>query len=548
MLSILKNSIIWYIMVYCIKWFDNIYRNSILKQIVNKVSNTFENSYLGKISKGYSRQEPIYFNSKIYNYIEQIFELCRKVTAFFAKPIHFFRERTSGITKILVMVLTVLLVGLIGLINVKLAVVAVAVLVGVTYILSDYERATYILALYAILDTVFRRYIVSLASAWDELFLICLCMLWVFKWAMYKKEKALKTSPFDSCIIIFIAIMVFLMIVSPKTAIAVEGFRVIVQNMFWYFVVLQLLRSENGIKRISTLFVGLVGVLAIHGVYQYIIGVEMPSTWISSSEVGIRTRVYSIFTSPNIFGSLIVLAFPICIAMIFVSKQLKERFIYGLLLLFMAASLVFTYSRGAWIGVACAVGIYVLLKDRRLLVPAIIGGLLILVLVPSIGNRILYMLSPEYMASSMKGGRLIRWITGFQILQEHPWFGLGLGSFGGAVAANHGLSAIVRGKIVPTFYMDNYYMKIAAEAGIVGITAFLWLMWQVFSISLKTVTIVKDKTMKELGTGILAGMVGVMIHCFVENVFEVPMMAAMFWMFVAIMGQLWYSNYEKKEI
>lgn len=501
MLKILKDSIIWSIFVWCAECFEWLYQNSLLKCVISKAVQVFKNSYIGKIPRGYLQSKPIYFSSGFHCMLDGFSKNCRKKLSFLSESV---------------------------------------------CLSPRYEIAVYVLALYAVLDALFRKYVPLLTSVWDELFLIVLCVLCVMKWLTCKKEKALKTSPFDSCILIFIGVMLFLMLVSPRTAIAVEGFRVNVQNVFWFFLVFQLLDERKAVENVSALFVGLVGMLAVHGVYQFAVGVEMPATWIASNETGIRTRVYSIFTSPNIFGSLIVLAFPICIAFIIISKELKNKLLFSVALMFMAGSLVFTYSRGAWIGVVCAIGIYLLLKNKKLIIPAIIGGMLILVFVPSIGNRIAYMISPDYMASSMKGGRLIRWLTGFQILQEHPWFGLGLGSFGGAVASNHDLSAIVRGASVPTFYMDNFYMKIAAEAGIIGIMVFVWLMWQVFAISLKTVTIVKDKTSHELGIGILAGLLGVIVHNCVENVFEVPMMAAMFWMFVAVMAQLWYSNYDVK--
>ena len=73
--------------------------------------------------------------------------------------------------------------------------------------------------------------------------------------------------------------------------------------MLWYFVVIQLLRGEKTAKGVTTFFVIVVGLLALHGIYQYIIGVEMPAGWVDQNEAGVRTRVYSGFTSPNIFKS-----------------------------------------------------------------------------------------------------------------------------------------------------------------------------------------------------------------------------------------------------
>lgn len=68
-------------------------------------------------------------------------------------------------------------------------------------------------------------------------------------------------------------------------------------------------------------FVIVTGIMAMHGVFQYIIGVEMPAGWVDQNEAGVRTRVFSILTSPNVFGSLLTLATPMSISMCLSSKK-----------------------------------------------------------------------------------------------------------------------------------------------------------------------------------------------------------------------------------
>lgn len=445
-------------------------------------------------------------------------------------------------------ILTGLLLGLgCGTLGPVAALAVVAVVVAVSVILCRYEVAVFILAAFGVIDTVLRAFGGILGSVWDELFLILLVMLWIFKWIANRKDEGFKTSPMDIPLFIFISAMIICLVInSPDYSIALEGFRAIVQYMLWYFVVIQLLRGEKTAKGVTTFFVIVVGILALHGIYQYIIGVEMPAGWVDQNEAGVRTRVYSIFTSPNIFGSLLTLASPMAISLAVVNKNTKGKVLFAFIALCMMASLVFTSSRGAWIGFAIAIGIYVLLKDKRLIIPCIVCAVLVVVAVPSVGNRISYMLSPEYIESSLKGGRLVRWITGLKIFANQPVFGIGLGHFGGAVAINHDLQTIVDTEVVKTFYMDNYWLKTAVESGIVGFSAFAVLMYSVIVNGFRTMKIASTKLSKELSTGIMAGLCGVIVHNFFENVFEVPMMTSLFWMFVAVVMNIWY--YEYKEI
>ncbi len=444
-------------------------------------------------------------------------------------------------------ILTGLLLGLgCGTLGPVAALAVVAVVVAVSVILCRYEVAVFILAAFGVIDTVLRAFGGALGSVWDELFFILLVMLWIFKWIANRKDEGFKTSPMDIPLFIFISAMIICLIInSPDYSIALEGFRAIVQYMLWYFVVIQLLRGEKTAKGVTTFFVIVVGLLALHGIYQYIIGVEMPAGWVDQNEAGVRTRVYSIFTSPNIFGSLLTLASPMAISLAVVNKNTKGKILFAIIVLCMMASLVFTSSRGAWIGFAVAIGIYVLLKDKRLIIPCIVCVVLVVVAVPSVGNRISYMLSPEYIESSLKGGRLVRWITGLKIFANQPVFGIGLGHFGGAVAINHDLQTIVDTEVVKTFYMDNYWLKTAVESGIVGFSAFAALMYSVVVNGFRTMKIASTKLSRELSTGIMAGLCGVIVHNFFENVFEVPMMTSLFWMFVAVVMNIWYYEYKK---
>ena len=415
-------------------------------------------------------------------------------------------------------------------------------------VISKYETITYFLACYPFLDFVFRNYLTSFSSVWDELLFIAMICIWAYKYVRYRQENGFKQTPLDLPIFVFIwSMLVVFILNSPDFSISFDGLRANIQYILWYFVVLQLLRDENSCKKICIIFIVIVGLMAIHGIYQYVIGVEVPTGWTDKNEAGVRTRVFSILTSPNILGSLMTLAAPICLSFIFIKKQLKQRLFFTILFICMLGSLLFTFSRGAWIGFAAAMFIYIILKDKRLIVPFFIVAALAFVLVPSVSSRIMYMLSPEYIESSLRGGRLIRWLTGLDIVKSYPVLGVGLGHFGGAVAMNNSLSMLVGVDKIDTFYMDNYYLKTAVETGVFGLFFFCMLMYQIIINSIRTIKITKKIEERTLQIGIFAGLFGIMVHNFVENVFEVPMMTSCFWVLVAVIMNFWYINFNKPD-
>ena len=237
------------------------------------------------------------------------------------------------------------------------------------------ETAVCILALYAFADFAVRSFMGSFAGIWDEMTLVLMMLLWIWKWLVFRKEENFKQTPLDIPIIIFIGIMLFMLIFnSSDYSISLEGFRAVVQYMLWFFVILQLLRDQKSAKQVCLVLIIGTSVMAAHGIFQYIIGVEMPSGWVDQNEAGVRTRVYSILTSPNIMGSLMTLAAPIAVAFAFCANNLKKKIIFAFLSIMMIFALIFTFSRGAWIGFAAAVGVYVFLKDKRMIVPAVLFG------------------------------------------------------------------------------------------------------------------------------------------------------------------------------
>lgn len=400
----------------------------------------------------------------------------------------------------------------------------------------DYSKFLYVLGFYVLIDYVL-RYIISsalLGSYWDELlFMFALC-LWLYKWVVYRKQDGYRATPLDIPIVFFVIVTLCLLFVnSPIMNIGIAGFRQDVQQILWYFVVAQLLTSGRNVRWFLYIMVFVGGLLGLHGIYQYVTHAEMPAYWVDRLESGITTRVFSIIGSPNILGSLMVLLIPVAISFVFSEKKIFKKIIFAGITLAMSATLIFTSSRSAWIGFVVAMGVYFWLKDKRFILLLVLMVIAAYFAVPTIAHRVNYLLSPEYMVSSATGGRLARWSIGLEALKQHPLFGLGLGQFGGAVAQNF--------KIPNAFYVDSYFLKIAVEMGLVGFTAFCILIYNALAWGIRAVKRTTDEQSLSMAQGVFAGMVGVVVPNFVENVFEVPMMLAYFWMFAAVLVFLGFT-------
>ena len=403
----------------------------------------------------------------------------------------------------------------------------------VTLFILDFQRVTYVVALFLVLDYFIRQY-TTLPKIWGELLFAFCLLLWVYKWFFYRKEKAYRWTPMEFPIFFFVGVGIFLLFInSPSMRIGLEGFRVVMEYIFWFFVATQLIRTPTGAKRLVYMLIFIGFCISLDGIRQYIFHVEIPAGWVDKAEASVGTRVFSIIGSPNILGSLMVLLIPLSLSLVYFEKKIFKKILFGLISLSMVACLLFTFSRGAWIGCIVAILVFAFIADRRMLIPLFVGSLLAALFIPSVRDRVIYLLSDQYVASSTKGGRIGRLLKGLDMLKQNLWFGLGFGRFGGAVAINN--------KIPDAFYSDNYYLKMVVETGLLGLSAFLLLLYNVIAWSLRTIHQIKISRYSYIAQGAFAGICGVLVHCAFENVFEYTAMTVYFWLLVGVIMYLGYA-------
>lgn len=388
--------------------------------------------------------------------------------------------------------------------------------------------------LYLPLDVLVREGIglELLSSLWDEAFL-ALCVLYVI-WRRLFGRPPLRTSvtPLDSPLLLYIGLGIFLMLaVSPDLSIAIAGWRAVFQYMFWFFALVRLFENDGDFRVFYHTVAIMALVLALHGIWQYVVGVPMPAGWTTSTEVGVRTRVYGITSSCNIFACLLLMCAPVVASHVYIFKKLWQKALAWAATGAVCLAILFTFCRGAWLGLMVCVILFALLTDRRILA-ALFACVPLVTMVPSVANRIAYLFTAEFATANAVGGRGLRWEYGLELFRENLLTGFGLGRFGGAVAMQNQTLA---DQGVQYFYLDNYYLKVMAEEGLFGIL--------LFGLVLAAILLCGLRGHRRLGhprsalsvrcAALLSGLAGVMVHMYTENILEVPYMNAYFWGFAA---------------
>jgi O-antigen ligase len=148
---------------------------------------------------------------------------------------------------------------------------------------------------------------------------------------------------------------------------------------------------------------------------------------------------------------------------------------------------------------------------------------LIWVAPPSVKERITYTFKEERGSETVRVGkvafdpstsaRLMSFRAAVDGFTQRPVFGWGVTGFG---------------------FMDAQYARVLAETGLVGLGAFLWLLWAVWRHARDVYRTRLDAEERGLVIGFLAGFVGLLAHAFGSNTFIIVRIMEPFWLITGI--------------
>lgn len=404
-----------------------------------------------------------------------------------------------------------------------------------------------ILAAYAPIDYLLRDVlqIAAIASVWDEM-LMLFCFLWMILRRVEGDGRTKSRAGTAGLFLAFylLAHLVLFVFTAYEVDVNITGMRASAQYILLFFVVLSLIRDRKDLLLMYRTLVLIGFVLALHGIWQFVVGVEIPTHWTDHAEQSVRTRIFSIFSNPNIMGAYMILSAPMGIAMAYACEDVAGKVFYWAAGLCMCVACLFTMSRGAWMALAVAAVLFSIIVDRKLFGLLVAAGLASCVL-PFVRSRIGYLFTDDFRLSNRTGGRALRWDKAFGYLdRDHAWvLGLGHGIYGGAVAVENQIPY----KEFEYMYVDNYYVKTLAENGIVGLSCLLTALAGLLYQGAKTIARTGKTPYKPLCAGIIAAMIGILIQSFFESLWEEPYLMALFFIVAAMMICAGFLHREEKE-
>lgn len=280
--------------------------------------------------------------------------------------------------------------------------------------------------------------------------------------------------PFDVPVALFVFLSGVSIMVSPDRGFSFYNwYNLVGVYVLTYFVVGQNVRSVRQVKELL-LVIGMAAVFVLlDGFYQFIFGIDISAMkWVDGDAFPeLRKRVFSTWENPNILAGYLDII--ICLAFgLFIKAGTKQkRIVLGVLLAAGAACLAMTYARGACLVIAVIFAVYGMLKDWRVLAACVGVAVLLLVADPVLYERLTSVFTKVDTSSEM---RLAFWESTVAMIQDHPFLGIGWGAYWMVYPE---YDFYLQGADIRIVHAHNMYLNYAAEIGVPGMLAFMWLFF-----------------------------------------------------------------------
>lgn len=307
-----------------------------------------------------------------------------------------------------------------------------------------------------------------------------------------------------------------------------------------YLLITQTVFSEQEGKRVVAAILTSALLVCAYGLMQFFVGVDVTGErWIDGEQFpGLKTRIFSTLGNPNVLAAFLVITAGLACGWGTAQQNPRGKILMLLITVLSATCIILTYSRGAWL----AVGVMALIMAGLLKKPGWRGVLVILTVLAIIllfaqdllATRLLSITGMFNSADSSVALRWALWESTIAMIQEHPWLGIGWGTYPYVYPY---YDFFVQNGAVTIYHAHNTVLSMTAEIGIPGMLCFAVATGKAFWKMLQSVMQVKGKK-NGVHLGLVLAMSGIAAFSLSDHVLFNIQMMAIFWCLLAVIASL----------
>ena len=354
----------------------------------------------------------------------------------------------------------------------------------------------------------------------DDFLLVIIGSTWFIRTAIHKDLGLFLKTPLNVPIFLYALSYVI------STGVAMIGGRLnFITGMFYvvkyleyfvvYFMVVNHIQSMKQAKRLVFCALLTCFMVSLYGIYQIPFGHRVSAPF--EGEVG----------EPNTFGGYLVFMLAITIGQYLNERRNSNKWMLGILIITSFVPFLYTLSRSSYLAfIPMYLALLLFSKKKKLLLTILCLSILVtpLILVSVVKERILYTFTQPPEQGQIKIGdvrvdtstsaRVRAWSVCFRDFLKKPLFGYGVTCYP---------------------FVDAQFPRILTESGLIGLTAFLNLLWSIFRLALDRLKESVNPYSNGLIAGYIAGFIALIFHSIGANTFIIVRIMEPFWLFTGIM-------------
>jgi hypothetical protein len=360
----------------------------------------------------------------------------------------------------------------------------------------------------------------------EDFILIVIGLAWLAKTAVNKELGLVAKTPLNRPILLYIVANVVSTLLGTLwgNVSGLSGFFYVLKYVEYfvvYYMVVNNVQDREHARRLVVAAFVTATIVAVIGIAQIPSGERVSAPF--EGEVG----------EPNTFGGYLLFMMALAGGVALETHRLRLRALCLGLVGLLGLPLAFTLSRASYLGVVPAFLVLAwLTRQRRFMLGVVLlllvcSPILAFVLPSAVTQRILYTFEPERGQATVRLGRLafdpstsarlISFQAAIDGFLRRPVFGYGVTGFG---------------------FMDAQYARVLVETGIVGLVAFLSLVWALLKAGVSALRSLDDPEDRGVALGFLAGTIGLLVHAIGSNTFIIVRIMEPFWFFAGIVVML----------
>jgi len=377
-----------------------------------------------------------------------------------------------------------------------------------------------------------------------EVMVLVVFVVWVVKYILGRGAKASSTQvggiiwPWKWLTIFWVLAGIVAVVVSPDIRQALGLWKAyILEPVLFFIVFVNTIKTPPQIRSVIWAFGALAVFIGFVALLQYAGLVGIPSPY----DTQIPRRATSVFPFPTAVGKLLGPLVVLFLGLILVrddkgneglvggvvgGKQLwlPRLFPWGVLA-FGAIALLFSFSRGAIIGVlAGLIFISFFSRWRKWLWAGVVVVVILCLIVPFTRHELFSLISTQDTSADV---HVVMWKGAVRIIKDNPLVGTGLASF---PVVYEKYKEASHTEFFPN--PDELYLTLWIEMGLAGLIIFLWLVVKYFRVG---VGLLRKNFFSGYAVGLMAAIVTLLVHGFFDTPYFKNDLAVAFWILVGLL-------------